>query len=310
MKILVVGTGAVGGFYGAKLTLAGEDVTFLARGKTLEVLQKQDLFVKSYQGDFHTRIKIIADLPKISSPDLILIAVKTYDTDTVLKQIAPIVGPHTLLVSFQNGVESEIKMAAAFGEDKVLGCVCYIGAEVVEPGLILHSARGSVAIGEMNGEVTERAKRIVDIFRKAKIDVQLSTQIKKDLWTKLAWNSAFNQVCTIARASVGEVLDSPELKELIRKIMEEVHGVAEKNGVQLDPEIIEASLRLSTDELRSVRPSMLQDLERGKRLEHESFAGFIVREGEKHQASVAIHSALYAFLCFLDRLHNANSNRY
>ena len=300
MRILIVGAGAVGGFYGAKLTLAGEDVTFLARGVTLEALAKHDLVVKSFRGDFHTRVHVTGNLQGLPTPDLIVICVKTYDTDKVLEQIRPVVGEKTLLLSLQNGVENEIKMAAAFGEEKVLGAVCYIGAEVLEPGVILHNARGSVAIGEIDGSVTGRLKKIVDIFHKGRIDVQLSREIKKDLWIKLAWNTAFNQVCTIARATVGSILESEVMRQLLRDTMKEVSAVAEKNGVYLNEEIIEKSLHLSSEELRAVKPSMLQDFERGKRMEHETFSGFILREGKKQGVPTPINAILYEFLCFLD----------
>lgn len=300
MRILIVGAGAVGGFYGAKLTLAGEDVTFLARGAALEALAKHDLVVKSFRGDFHTRVHVTGNLQDLPIPDLIVICVKTYDTDKVLEQIRPVVGEKTLLLSLQNGVENEIKMAAAFGEEKVLGAVCYIGAEVLEPGVILHNARGSAAIGEMDGSVTDRLKKIVDIFHKGRIDVQLSREIKKDLWIKLAWNTAFNQVCTIARATVGSILESEVMRQLLRDTMKEVSAVAEKNGVYLNEEIIEKSLHLSSEELRSVKPSMLQDFERGKRMEHETFSGFILREGKKQGVPTPINAILYEFLCFLD----------
>jgi len=303
MRILIVGAGAVGGFYGTKLTLGGEDVAFLARGRTLEALQKHDLVIKSFRGDFHARVKAVGTLDSFESPDLVILTVKSYDTDQVLEQIHPAVGPSTLLLSFQNGVENEIKMQEAFGAQKVLGCVCYIGAEVLEPGVVLHNARGTVCIGEMDGSLTTRLENIVDVFHRSRIDVQASTDIKKDLWTKLAWNTAFNQICTVARATVGSILDSEVMCRMLRDTMSEVFVVAEKHGVLLSPDVIDSHLQISGEELRSVKPSMLQDFERGKRLEHETFSGFIVREGKKYGVPAPINSILYEFLSFLDQLN-------
>jgi 2-dehydropantoate 2-reductase len=302
VRILIIGAGAVGGFYGTKLTLAGEDVTFLARGKTFEALKKHDLVVKSFRGDFHVRVKVANSLEGYAPPDLVILAVKSYDTDEVIDQIRPAVGPKTLLVSFQNGVENEIKLGAAFGQEKVLGCVCYIGAEVVEPGVILHNARGTVSIGEMGGSKTERLETIVDAFRKARIEASASDDIQKDLWIKLSWNTAFNQVCTIGRATVGSILDSEVMQKLLRDTMREVFAVAAKYGVSLSEEVIDKSLHLSSEELRSVKPSMLQDFERGRRLEHETFSGFIVREGKKFGLPTPVNTILYEFLSFLDQL--------
>jgi 2-dehydropantoate 2-reductase len=300
MRILIIGAGAVGGFYGTKLALAGEDVTFLARGVTFEALKKHDLVVKSFRGDFHARVKTVDSLEAYDPPDLLVLAVKSYDTDKAIEQIHHVVGEKTLLLSFQNGVENEIKLGNAFGKEKVLGCVCYIGAEVIEPGVVLHNARGSVSIGEMNGTTTSRVERLVDVLRKARIDVQASEDIQKDLWIKLSWNTAFNQVCTIARSTVGAVLESEVMCQLLRDTMKEVFAVAEKYGVALTEDIIEKSLHLSSEELRSVKPSMLQDFERGRRLEHETFSGFIVREGKRLGVPTPINAILYEFLTFLD----------
>ncbi len=300
MRILIIGAGAVGGYYGAKLTLGGEEVAFLARGAALESLRKRDLVVKSFRGDFHARVRVLEDLRGYDPPDLLILAVKSYDTGSAIEQVRSVVGPSTILLSFQNGVENEIKLAAAFGEDKVLGCVCYIGAEVLEPGVILHNARGTVSIGEMEGGQTPRLEAIVDAFRRARIDVQASPDIRKDLWVKLAWNTAFNQVCTIARASVGAVLDSEFMRQLLRDTMQEVVAVGQKHGVAVEDRVIDSHLHLSSEELRTVKPSMLQDFERGRRLEHETFSGFIVREGKKFVLPTPINAILYEFLCFLD----------
>ncbi len=296
MKILIVGAGAVGGFYGAKLAAAGEEVTFLARGQTLSVLQKGSLSIQSYQGNF--------DVRDFSPPDVIIICVKTYDTDTVLEQIAPAVGKETILLSLQNGVESETKMAACFGAEKVLGAVCYIGAEMTEPGIVQHSADGQVAIGELDGSETARLQDLYEMMKKAGIDVSLSKNIRKASWGKLLWNVPFNQLCAIARASVGEILDSAAMRELLQTTGREVVCIAQQNGIDLTAADVEKHLAFSEKELRPVRPSMLQDLEKGKRLEHETIAGFILREGKRLKVPVPINETLYRLLAFLDQPSN------
>lgn len=300
MKILIVGTGAVGGYYGAKLTAGGEDVSCLARGAMLKALQQQEIQIQSYQGNFSIKLEAIEHISDTAVPDLIIIAVKTYDTDAALEQFAPAVGPQTLLLSLQNGVESETKMVAQFGPDNVLGAVCYIGSEVTSPGTIVHSANGAVTIGELDGRESARVAKLHAIFERSGIEIYTSSDIKKTLWNKLLWNAPFNQVCAIERASVGEVLDRPELVDLLRGVMSEVVMLAQINGIDLNEESIEKHLDFSNKELRAVRPSMLQDLERGKRLEHEAFAGYIVREGIRLERPTPINLALYQRLCDLD----------
>jgi len=301
MRILIIGAGAVGGFYGAKLTLSGEDVTLLARGAAAEVLNRQDLVVRSYQGDFQAPVKVVTSLDGYTAPDLLILAAKSYDTPGVIDQIRPVVGPKTLLLSFQNGVENELILAKHFGKERILGCVCYIGAEVIEPGVVLHSARGTVSIGEWEGTLTQRLANIISAFQKAKIDTKLSENIQADLWTKLAWNTAFNQVCTIAHANVGDVLESEVLSDLLRNAMQEVVAIANANGVELTPDLIERHMDFSREELQPVKPSMLQDHERGRRLEHETFSGFLVREGRRLNIPTPVNDLLHELLKFYDR---------
>ena len=298
-KILVIGAGAVGGYYGAKLTLAGQDVTFLTRGQTFHHLKNNLLQVKSYQGNFETSLNVIDNLEKISPPDLILMTVKCYDTDVVLEQIKPIVGPQTTLLSFQNGVENELKMKALFGEERTLGGVCYIGAEVTAPGMINHSANGKVAFGELNGKSTPRIQALEKIFSEAGVETMVSDNIWRHLWIKLGWNASFNQICTLARTDVAHVLDHPPLRSLVHKTYQEVFSVARGFNLDIDESVIEMSLAFSESDLRSVRPSMLQDFENKRRLEHETFAGFLSREGKKLNIPTPINDTFYAFLSFL-----------
>lgn len=301
MNILIVGTGGVGGFYGAKLAQGGEQVTCLARGRVLETLQKNPIKIESYQGNFSTELRVIANPSDLGgTPDLIIICVKTYDTDTTLEQIAPCVGPDTLLLSLQNGVEAEQKMIRRFGEKNVLGAVCYIGAEMIQPGVVVHSANGAVTIGEMDGRDSSRLETLFAMFQRCGIDIHKSNDIRKTLWNKLLWNAPFNQVCAIARASVGDVLDSPPLRDLLWATGQEVVALAQANHVGLEEKDINKQLGFSEQDLRPVRPSMLQDLEKGKRLEHETFGGFMVREGQRLGIPTPVNETLYRFLCFLD----------
>lgn len=293
MKIAIVGAGAVGSYYGARLAKAGVPVILLARGATFQQLKDHDVIVKSYTGDFSARVPVTDSIKGLKRPATIILAVKCYDTDSVIEQIWPAVSKGTLLLSLQNGVENETKLARAFGAEKVAGAVCYIGAEVTAPGVVVHSARGSVAFGEMDGRPTDRIQKIYNAFAKAGIPSTLSQNILGDLWTKLAWNSAFNQVCAVARVTVGQALDSPEHTSQMKEVMAEVMAVAKASGVKLDPQMIEKSLELSRNELRAVRPSMLQDLEKGRRLEHDAFGGFIMREGKRLGIPVPANNGLY-----------------
>ncbi len=301
MNILIVGTGGVGGYYGARLVQAGAEVTFLARGATLATLQSKPLTIKSYQGDFTVPATAVASVDELKQPsDLIIFATKTYDTDAVIAQIAPAVSEDTLLLSLQNGVESEHKLVARFGNKNVLGGISYIGSEVIAPGQIQHSAEGRISIGELDGTLSLRVKRLGALFEKAGIQVNVTEKIQYTLWKKLLWNVPFNQACAIARASVGELLDSEPMKKLLIALGGELIEVAQASGIELSSQDMKDHMKFSEDKLRAVRPSLLQDLERGKRLEHETFGGFVVREGARLGVSVPVNKSCYQLLAFLD----------
>jgi len=246
MTIAIIGAGAVGCYYAARLARAQIPAVLLARGTAFEKLRSHDVEVKSTAGNFQARVPVTDSIKDLKKSATIILAVKCYDTDRVIEQIQPAVSNKTILLSLQNGVENEMKLAAAFGADKVAGAVCYIGAEITGPGVVCHSARGSVTFGELDGRVTDRIRQIHDTFAKAGVPSTLSKNIQGDLWTKLAWNSAFNQVCAVARATVGQALDSPKLTELLKQVMAEVVSVATAAGVRLDPQMIE-STRPSVD---------------------------------------------------------------
>jgi 2-dehydropantoate 2-reductase len=301
MQIVIIGTGAVGGFYGGKLSLAGEEVICLARGSTFDYLKENKLRVKSYQGDFSTFIKVVDSLKDIPSPDLVIITVKTYDTDAALDLIGPLVSSQTTLMSLQNGVESEEKMIARFGSERVIGSVCYIGAEVTKPGMIEHCADGTVTIGEMDGFESERIESIYNTFKKARIEIKKSDEIKKVLWTKLLWNTAFNQVCALEEKSVGEILDQHENWDRLKEIMQEVCTIAARHQVALDKALIDKLLAFSNKSLRLVCPSMLQDRRRGKPMEYETFGGFIIRSGKTFGIPTPCNEGLHEELCKLEK---------
>jgi 2-dehydropantoate 2-reductase len=300
MRILVMGAGAVGAYFGARMRAAGEDVVLCARGENLRAIREHGLDITSIRGDL--RIEIGAtDTPREFAPyDLILFSVKAYDTDAAAQAISGCLSPGGAILTLQNGVENEAKLATIFGRDAVMGGNARVGVEMVAPGEIVHLSTGHIDFGELDGRETERAKAIAEVFRRAGILGQLSADIMTLRWDKLIWNGAFNTVTTLTRRRVGEVLDDPEGLKLLRTLMQEIMSVARAEGANISDDRIDAYLAHSQKNLRALKTSTQQDLERGKALEYEALSGAVVRAARRHSISVPAAETIYALLRLLD----------
>jgi len=302
MKILVMGTGAVGSFYGGKLANAGHDVIFVARGEHLRALRERGFSVKSYQGDFQLERVHVTDQPAEAGVcDLALVCVKSYDTVAAAQLLRPAVGPDTVILSLQNGVENEEQLERALGRGNVMGGMAYIGVDVVSPGVVVHSVAGRLAFGERHGHRTPEAERLEQVFLEAEIQAELSINISVTLWDKLVWNAAFNAICTLSRSTVGEVLTHPQTRALVRGTMLEVIAVARAQGLALKESRADEHIESSQTLAMSVyAPSMANDLARGKRLEHDALNGAVVRFGERYGVPVPVNQTLWGLLARLD----------
>jgi 2-dehydropantoate 2-reductase len=300
MKILVMGAGAVGAYFGARMRAAGEDVVLCARGENLRAIRERGLNITSIRGDL--RIEIAAtDTPRDFAPyDLILFCVKAYDTEAAAQAISGCLGQDGAILTLQNGVENESKLAAIFGRDAVMGGNARVGVEMVAPGKIVHLSTGQIDFGELDGRETERVKTIADVFRRAGILGLVSADIMTARWDKLIWNGALNTVTTLTRRRVGEILDDPEGLELLRTMMREIVTVARAEGAHISDDRIDAYIAHSHKNLRALKTSTQQDLERGKSLEYEALSGAVVRVASRHGLKVPTVEIVYTLLRLLD----------
>jgi 2-dehydropantoate 2-reductase len=305
MKVLVMGAGAVGCFYGGKLARAGHDVTFIARGENLSGLRNSALSVKSIHGDFRLPQVTATDRPdEVGICDLVLICVKSYDTEKTVELIRSAVGPATLVLSLQNGVENEDILTRSLGAAQVLGGMVYIGAELTAPGSVLHSFSGRLVFGERSGKRTARAEQLEKSFLAADIQTELSTDIATTLWDKLMWNAAFNAVATLTRSTVGEVLANPHTRTLIRETMLEVIAVARAQGLPLATSRADEHIESSqSPTMAAFSTSMAQDLRQRKRLEYDALNGAVVRFGERFQVPTPLNKTFCALLAQLDTIN-------
>ncbi len=295
MKVAVMGSGAVGGYYGGLLANGGADVTFIARGKHLEALRAQGLRVKSVKGDFSLLVKATDDPQEVGPVNLILFCVKSYDTEPAMRQALPMVEKETVILSLQNGIDNEEKIASVVGKEKVLAGVAYIGSGVPEPGVILHEAEGKIAFGELDGGVSGRVLKLKEFFDRCDLPAEASPDMKKALWAKLAWNAPFNAINALVGGLVNAIVENPQTLDLARRVTAEVVAVASASGVPLAlDEVWERNLRFS--QRSDIKTSMLQDLEMGRPLEHEALNGIIVKYGTKLGIPTPYNFTLYALL--------------
>ena len=301
-KILVMGTGAVGGFFGAKLARAGHDVVFVARGENLSALKERGLRIESFEGDFEIRPLNAVETPAAAGRcDIVLVGVKSYDTEAAAVALAPTVDAESVVVSLQNGIENEDILCRGLGLESVMGGLTHIGAELVAPAVVRHDSGGRLVFGELDGTLSPRARRLAEMLEAAGVSYHLSTHVDVMLWDKLAWNSAFNAATAITRRTVGELLAHPDGRPIVRAAMLEVVEVGRASGVALDPSRVDPEIERSARELGHLRTSMLQDVERGRRLEIEALNGAVVRAADRVGLAVPVQRVLYAALKPLGR---------
>ncbi len=298
MKIAMMGAGGVGGFYGARLHQAGHEVTFIARGAHATAMRTGGLRVQSALGDLHLpSVNVATDPREVGPVDLVVMAVKLWDTDAAVEAIKPMIGAQTVVVSLQNGVDKDDTLAAVVGRDHVLGGVTYILANLSEPGVVVHSGRlQRVWIGELDGGVSDRVQRVVAAFVASGIEAEASADIRRATWEKFAFLAANSAVTAVTRQSVGAVRTHPATRALLADAMHEVAALAQAEGVAVAADFVEERLRFVDTLPDGGRASMAQDLLRGGRLELDWLSGAVVRRAERLGLATPVHRALYAAL--------------
>jgi len=283
VRVLIVGTGAVGGYFGAKLARFGHDVVFTARGENLEALRRRGLTIEQTDGNLHVDGIRAVESPRGEGPfGLVLVCVKVQHTETALAGLSAEIQSHALVLSLQNGVESEEAIERLLGLPELLRGTAYVGVELVSPGVIHHTSGGTIVVGEIDGRRSERLESLERLLRDAAIDVIVPPDIRRAKWQKLAWNASFNLVSALSGAPIGGILDSPEARRVIETVMAEVEAVAAAESVPFEVEYIPRVLKLAERLHRAVRPSTLQDRDKRKPLEHDALTGAVVRFGERH----------------------------
>ena len=297
MNILVMGSGGIGGYFGAKLCRAGLAVTFVARGAHLEAIRKNGLRIKSAaDGEFVVTCPATDDPGGAGVADLILFCVKSYDTEAAAQAIRPAVGPDTAILCLQNGVDNEEKIGGIVGPDHVLGGAAYILATIESPGVIAHAFCGKIVFGELDGGDTPRARRILEALRSAGIPAEQSPRIREILWEKYLFIAAQAGMTAVTRCPIGVIRSIPETRRMYRLIVEELAAVAKAEGIELPPHTADGIMAAADNLGATFTSSLHYDLTHGRRLEIEALHGHAVRPGERHGVPTPTLFSVYAAL--------------
>lgn len=283
MRIAIMGSGGVGGYFGARLAQGGADVIFIARGAHLAAMRERGLRVESPLGDMHIPQPQVTDDPAEVGPvDLVLFSVKLWDTEGAARSIVPMVGPSTGVISFQNGVQKDDVLREVLGEKAVMGGVSYIAATIGEPGLIRHAGKmQKLVFGEYDGRSTERLKRLRDACAAGGIDHELSSQIRQTIWEKFVFLVGLSGTTSTARVPIGPIRGNPRARAFLRDVMNEGVQVARAEGVPLAADFADDRLAFCDSLPPSMTSSMHNDLERGGRLEVPWLSGDVVARGHR-----------------------------
>ena len=289
MKFVVAGAGAVGGYLGARLALAGEDVTLLARGPHLAAMQEKGVRVTSPDGDFEASPEVAGDPQAIGPADVVVLAVKAHSLPALAPHIGSLLHADTVVMSTQNGIPWWLTplervdpggvISGAIEARRVVGSIIYFSAEVAEPGVIRHIEGSRMSLGEPGGGRSERCRTIAATLREAGLRCSVTAHLQEEVFVKLMGNAAFNPISALTGATLAGMARDPDVSALAREIMAEVEAVAAGFGLRL-PVSIERRMA-GAEGVGEHRTSMLQDLEAGRPLELEAVVGALVELGEK-----------------------------
>lgn len=303
MRIVVFGTGGVGGFFGGRLAHAGDDVTFIARGEHLRAIKASGLKVDSTLGDFVVvPAKATDDVSEVGEVDLVIVGVKAWQVSEAARAMKPLVGPGTTVLPLQNGVDAVAQLVTELGADRIIGGLCRIVSLVVGPGHIKHAGfTPSIVIGEIDDRRTDRIMRIEQLFKRAGLEITVAPDIQAALWTKFLFIASFSGVGAMANAPAGVLRSDPKWRAQILHAMEEIYALAQARKIKLSPNSIDNAIASVNALPEDATSSMQRDIAAGRPSELESQNGAVVRLARESGVQVPTHALIYETLKPLDQ---------
>jgi 2-dehydropantoate 2-reductase len=282
MKIAMMGSGGVGGFFGGRLAHAGYDVSFIARGAHLSAMRERGLLIENQQqGDIHVpKVTVTDDPAQIGRVDLVVISVKLWDTESAARRIKPLIGPETGVVSLQNGVIKDDILRRELGDAAVMGGVAYVATHVSRPGVIHQTGTMQrIIVGEYDGSKSARAKSLHEALARAGVNAELSDDVRRAIWEKFVFLVALSGATASIRMPIGPIRENPRTRAFFRELLSENVAVGRACGVALPEDYVENRLAFADGLPADMTSSMHHDLERGNRLEVDWLSGGVVQLG-------------------------------
>jgi 2-dehydropantoate 2-reductase len=297
MRILALGAGGVGGYFGARLQQAGHEVAFIARGRHLEALRTDGLRLKSPLGDAQLRVRVFQDPAQAGPADVVLFAVKLWDTESAARQLQPVVRDGSFVIPLQNGVESIERLGGILGKERVLGGSAYVATRIAAPGVIEHTGTmARLQFGPVLGSQRAAAEGFLAACKQAGINAELSQDIVRANWEKFVFLVGLSSATAVARAPLGVVRADPDLRWLFEAAMRETWQLGRARGVALADDFVEARLAFADTLPAEMRASLLHDLLSGGKLEAPWLCGAVARMAGAAGLQAPVNRAVFAAL--------------
>ncbi|WP_416149121.1 ketopantoate reductase family protein [Salipaludibacillus sp. HK11] len=305
MKILILGAGAIGGYFGGRLLEKGEDVTFLVREKRANQLKKNGLIIKSIHGDVSLRATTIQAGAGDDYPfDIVFIATKAYHLSDAMEALNPFVRDYTIVVPLLNGVEHIEELYSYFSKDQVIGGLCFIESTLNEEGHIIQtSEKHELAFGEMSGKVTDRIKQLDELFSGTKATFRLSEHIQQDLWHKYLFITTISGITSLMRSPIGPIRDTLEGRTYIQQLFEEVRLTMEEARAPIAEGIVEKQMMIVEQLGAKMKSSMLRDIEKDNQIEADHLQGYLLLLAERSGVETPLLKLIYQHLKVYEKNH-------
>jgi 2-dehydropantoate 2-reductase len=295
MRIFVIGSGGVGGYFGGVLAKAGHDVTFLARGDNYIAMRNGTLLVKSVEGDFTINpVKVIESISEIALPDLILFCVKTYDTELAARELAKVITRKTMVITFQNGVDNDLQIKKFITTAPVFPGVAYIISQKSAPGIIEQTGGlKRLIFGDRERRSIPRLKKVEKIMKDSGIDAVLSDDIEREIWKKFMFICPFSGMTAMYRKTIGEILENPRTRKEYEECLKETIAVARSLKVPVAEDAFETAMKTSLNTNPASKSSLLIDIQNERKNEIETLNGTLVRLAHEQGIPVPVNEKIY-----------------
>nr|WP_106782765.1 2-dehydropantoate 2-reductase [Lysinibacillus timonensis] len=303
MRILVLGAGGIGGYFGGRLVEKGEDVTFLVRSRRKQQLEETGLNIRSVNGDFSCTPQLITKEDQAAPFDVVLFSTKAYHLEEAINDLKPFVGEHTVIIPLLNGFAHLSPLQQAFGEERVIGGLCFIETTLNEAGDVVQASKAHrLVFGEFNQTKTERVNKIADAFSGTKASFVLSDHIVQDIWHKYLFITAMSGVTSLTRAPIGPIRESDGGQDFIQAVLEEIVQVMRAYGAPVADNIVEVHMQTMNSLSYEMKSSMQRDMEKGLQTEGEHLQGYLLQLAEEYKIETPLLKAIYQNLKVYEKM--------